>query len=338
VQQKWLSIAAYLPKLESETSHNDVRAQFAEPPEIYNPLVSEITVRPIGGLGNQLFIYATGFALSRKLGCDLQIDSSWFKNQSKRQYELDTFASECLSLSSRLKLNSRLAATFRSRININAMNQIARIIAPAERVERFFAYDVDIATSPVGSKLLGYFQSWKYFEFERINLIHQIKTPIDTTLWFETEFERLTDIGPFTSIHLRRTDYLESKNLEFHGALGREYYVRAFEKLGPEAKDDPVVIFTDDIRFARKFSKDLKIDSVILDPPLESRPIESLNLMGLARNSVIANSSFSWWGAFIKQSTGGKTIAPSPWFTGEEITESDLIPPNWDLVPRGLVG
>lgn len=275
----------------------------------------EILVRPIGGLGNQLFIYGIGLALSRINECELHIDPSWFESQNLRHFELNSLAFEGhLSFA---KVNSRFSRKSRSEFR-----------------EKSFAFDGDIWRVKSGTSLSGYFQSWKYLDKCAAHLRHQIYSVVDPSPWFLEQRFLLQELGEWTSVHVRRGDYQNDGNMQFHGLLDLNYYDRALSLTRQRVGERPVVLFSDDLAQASKIMNDLAIDVRPLVPPPNTRPLEVMILMSLATSAVIANSSFSWWGAWLGDRTSKSVVAPRPWFNNPHMQDRDLFPAHWITVGR----
>jgi hypothetical protein len=138
------------------------------------------------------------------------------------------------------------------------------------------------------------------------------------------------------SVHVRRGDYLNPGTVEYHGILGETYYREALGRLeasvGKEAK---LFVFSDDAAAAEQvlnFVPKSQLVHVRGDP---ERPWEDMALMARCRHHVIANSSFSWWGAWLNRSPDKIVVAPCAWFAPTELSKrntGDLYPPGWILV------
>lgn len=157
--------------------------------------------------------------------------------------------------------------------------------------------------------LHGYFQSYKYFQDD---------PHVKTLLRPKYNFEPRDDT---TSIHVRRDDYLIHKGC--YNILGMDYYEKAMEATGTKK----FLVFSDDISWCKKnfignqfeFSEDLS-------------PPKDLALMMKCEHNIIANSSFSWWGAYLNMRKEQKVIAPATWFgpkLAPDHNTKDLLPPGW---------
>jgi hypothetical protein len=188
-----------------------------------------------------------------------------------------------------------------------------------------------------GIYLSGYFQSPKYFDnpviqneiksmikpdIESLNILNQKYT------WLINNKDRVV------VVHARRTDYLRNKDIiDFHGPLNAEYYINAINKMSSYVKNPIFLLISDDVTYWLPLIKD--IDNLyhnsiyMLDNESE---IETLALIQQFSYFIIANSSFSWWGAWLSDNPL-KVIAPSRWFgpTGPK-NYKDIYVPSWELL------
>ena len=292
-----------------------------------------ITVSPVAGFGNQLFIYATGFAAASRQGCPLYIDDSWFATQSLRTYELDTFASIGTKATEKIQRSfasrtrpARLTRRVATRLNMPPFKTISE--------KKSFNFDPGAHSCPPGVRLSGYFQSYKYFTDVSDQLREQLVSIIEPSPWFIETQSALNSLGPWIAVHLRRGDYLNKGTREVHGIVTGSYYsdtLRIMETLVPKATP---VVFSDDPEAARQMLRDESPGAIFLDSAPTGKSIESIVLMSQSAGSIIANSSFSWWGAWLGDKEGRPVIAPRPWMDDQSVHERDLFPPGWLTLGR----
>jgi hypothetical protein len=167
----------------------------------------------------------------------------------------------------------------------------------------------------------GFFQSEKYFIDSRDDIVKIFDTDcIDISKYNNFDLKKTC------SIHIRRGDYL--KFSENHPVISKEYYINSINQIG--AKIDHVMIFSDDIEWCKKnfkesdFKKDIMFSS-------ENKDYMEMSLMSKCAHNIIANSSFSWWGAWLNTNPEKIVIAPQQWFGKnlEHLNSSDLIPETW---------
>jgi hypothetical protein len=165
--------------------------------------------------------------------------------------------------------------------------------------------------------LSGYFQSEKYFiEYEK-EIRSLFSPPKEVIDYLGIKYG---DLGMYTSLHVRRGDYVNQQ--AYHPTCSIDYYMQAIEKIG--AKD--ILIFSDDIAWCR--SKFKGHNYTFVSGNLD---YQDLYLMSMCKSNIIANSSFSWWGAWLGNNTA--VVAPANWF-GSSIAHSteDLYPPSWVII------
>lgn len=246
-----------------------------------------------GGLGNQMFQWAYGKALSIKHNTDLLLDVGYYSNQgidTPRKFDLINFPNLTYK---QPQLENK---------NIVQVN------------DNFYYSDLKYDEN-YNYFLNGFWQSEKYFI--DIEEIIRKELAIDK----ETE-EKLKNniIGNCVSLHIRRTDYVTSNG--YHPVLTMDYYHLALEII---ENYDNVLIFSDDVEWCKN---NLSFKNMVF---IENNTnIEDLWLMSLCNHNIIANSSFSWWGAWLNNNTDKIVIAPKKWF-GEytNLNEKDIIPNKW---------
>jgi len=283
-----------------------------------------ITTKVVGGIGNQLFCYFAGFYLAKKLGCELKIDVSDIRNK-RSVHDVSIEA---------LELPGIFFETPNSPVRIlvsRVRNKLARAL-PIFRISKNFFTSIEIGFDPLLDKvsspasIQGYFQSYKYFKScsEDIEAI-KLKNP---SSWY-LETEKTLSEKKFTSMHVRRGDYVNYSKT--YGLLSVKYYEDAIKNLSQQNHLFQLHIFSDDIEAAREMLKNsVPEDTIWVNPPHESSPVESLMLMSRASSNIIANSTYSWWGATLNRDKSA-VIAPSKWF--RSMKDPDLLyPPEWKLI------
>lgn len=289
-----------------------------------NTAKKAITTKVVGGIGNQLFCYFAGYYLAKKLGCELRVDVSDIRNKKS----VHDVSIEALELPGDFFANSNSSVQhFSSRVR----NKINRAI-PILRISKNSFTSNEIGFDPLldnirfPASIRGYFQSYKYFKASPLGeTIISLKSP---SSWY-LQMEKTLSEKQFTSLHIRRGDYLNYSDT--YGLLSARYYDEAIRSLARQNELYQLHIFSDDIAAAREILKQLvPTDTVWISPPGESNPVESLILMSLARSNIIANSTYSWWGATLNKKKSA-VIAPKKWFRSMPDPEF-LYPPEWELI------
>ena len=267
-----------------------------------------------GGLGNQLFGWSMGYAVSLKNGYELKLNSS---ELTGRPYELGKLG--ILADSSLPKFKSPFNPDFMSRVKRKI--SIRLNFKSSVYAEKNFRYDPAVKTLPSGSTLYGYFQSWKYFEEYGDEIKKRIKSHFPESpeyLKFRNELAN----ADYVAVHLRRGDYIGRE--DFHGLTTAEYYSRALKSVGLRTCEE-IICFSDSIEIAREI---LPNCSRYIGPESLNDPVTLLRVMSEAKGLIGSNSSLSWWSAYLMDEEKIK-IFPAKWFTNSDLDTTDLIPPKW---------
>jgi hypothetical protein len=296
---------------------------------------SIVTVDLMGGLGNQLFQYAAGHALARRTGATLRLDLSHYARFHKRSYLLDCYAVPApisqdpwplrwrgLPHSLAVKTGRRLGLSTRAlQDGWNVYTQPGMPFDPAfEQLE-----------PPV--HLHGYFQSELFFMSvaDEIRDLFTIRVP--TSPAYAAARAQIAAAEWPVSIHVRRGDYSSDPKLlnEVNGIFGASYYRAAISIVEHmSAKRPTYFVVSDEIGAARELLGSAE-NFVYLSDQVD-RPWEDLALMAACRGHIIANSTFSWWGAWLDPSPDKLVIAPRQWFAlplMRKVSTADLFCPGW---------
>jgi len=288
-----------------------------------------ITARLMGGIGNQLFQYAAGFALASRLGVALQLDRSWFGDRNARAYRLDAFsitAREATDETLRLAGIHYPGPLVRglSRVGLGRLAKIRGYVC-----EPAFTYWPGFLELGDGACLSGYWQSERYFE----NVADAVRREFAFRHEPDPENQRTLDAirgCEAVAIHVRRGDYAtDPRSRKYHGTTPLEYYEAAVRRILSCTRDPVFFVFSDDSVWVEK-SLRVPAPTVFLHNGV-TRDYEDLRLMSACRHQIIANSTFSWWGAWLADSPGQRVIAPQRWFRNGPNTR-DLIPARWEQI------
>lgn len=283
----------------------------------------------IGGLGNQMFQYAAGRSLALRCGVEFKVDLSEFSSYPLHQgFELDRIFNCPISIASTLDLKEALGWR-RNQLYRKLLSRlsISGALGKGFMVEPHFHYWNGLGGSIENAYLAGYWQSEKYFieNEDQIRNDFQFKSPlIGKNLLLADEIGGTNSIG----IHIRRGDYVSNpKAHAVHGVCSIDYYSRAIGLVEKTVTLPKYFIFSDDIYWAKKNLNFLD-DPVFIDHNIGADSYKDMQLMSLCKHNIIANSSFSWWGAWLNQNKQKVVIAPNCWFVnGNNI--KDLLPSEW---------
>jgi hypothetical protein len=287
-----------------------------------------IVTRLMGGLGNQMFQYAAGWSLARRLNTEPLIDRTWLEGEglfaTPRHYELDAFRLQARSASPKLvsKLERRRDSTS------NPLRRELGLAASAAVLhERSHAFDARFETVACDVLLVGYWQSERYFS----NCAEAIRAEfelVDAPSPRNRDLTAQIQATNSLSLHVRRGDYVSDEATgRFHGLLPVSYYREAVELVTEKAGRVEIFVFSDDIEWCKR---ELAIPGHKLRyVDHNTHGSEDMRLMSSCRHHILANSSFSWWGAWLNPSPEKTVIAPARWFRDPSIDTSDLLPDGW---------
>lgn len=296
-----------------------------------------IIVQLNGGLGNQMFQYAVGRSLSIKRKEDLFLDISLYKDKtskgaSKRSYELNKFGIDVRiaeeALLSRVISNSSFSHIQRmlKKIVFNSKNNNNKILLIKEKN---FVFDSSILDLTYDVYLSGYWQSEKYFKNIKSYIVEDFNNRVSP---ISTQNRLIADLISNTnsvSLHVRRTDYITNPIArDFHGVCTSEYYYNSMKYIESRIKNPTYFVFTDEHEWARR-NINSKHKIVFVENNHGNDSHEDMRLMKICKNNIIANSSFSWWGAWLNQNKSKIVVSPKQWFIDHSIRTSDLIPKSW---------
>lgn len=286
-------------------------------------MVDKYIVKFNGGLGNQMFQWAFGYALEKKTGVDTFFDMSFFTKNYARPYELDIFNVNAKFVEGLwLKLKLQLIWKLRKKL-INK-----RFLGMFFYPERQFEYDKKVFRLKPDSYIEGFFQTEKYFK--------QYENEIRTAFTFKTKpenfnqylLEQINDSNS-VSVHIRRGDYVQKKRYQdAYATCSLDYYKRGVEYIAEKYENPKLFVFSDDIKWV-KGNWNLPYETVFVDNNSGEKSFEDMRLMSNCKHNIIANSSFSWWGAWLNNNQEKIVIAPKKWFNDGRINQDDVIPSEW---------
>ena len=289
-----------------------------------------IIVRLIGGLGNQLFQYAVGRYLAEKNESELKIDISEFKTYKLHKYSLWAFniQENCASPNEVIALTVRkqgIAEGF-----LRRMLRRPAVLPNSYIREKNFSFEPDILNLQDGIYLEGYWQSQKYF-LDIDSIIR--KEFIVKTLQTGKNKELSDQISSCESVsyHVRRGDYVSNPDTNrVSGICSLDYYNLSVKYIAERVNNPSFFIFTDEPEWAHE-NVNLPYATIIVDWNNADKNYEDLRLMNQCKHNIIANSTFSWWAAWLNQNPDKIVIAPKRWFADEKMNSQtqNLIPEAW---------
>jgi hypothetical protein len=257
-----------------------------------------ITVKLLGGMGNQMFQMAFGLAL-KKRGYQVQFDKSALVERTHREYSLGIFAD----------------------LPFGCVDKCI--------YEKRMLFNPEYLSPPDSVMMVGYWQTEKYFEdiAQDVRDAFEFKTPYSMRNGPPELSETWDKIyrSRSVAIHVRRQDYVNLQH--FHGMPTIGYYRYATKLIRDKHYDPTFFVFSDDIQWCREnFPQDFTFVS-------GTDKYEDLRLMSSCKHIITANSSFSWWAAWLGDNQVGRTVvAPARWFADEtaEAGAADIVPARWN--------
>jgi hypothetical protein len=291
-----------------------------------------IVARVRGGLGNQLFQYAAGLALAGQHNTALKLDLYYYKKHPYRKFELDRFKIPLVHAS------TEEIHTF------TGSNPVTRYLNKRENYfhcprvfsQPHYHYYEDFFQLPSPLYLNGYWQSEKYFAtvVKQVREFYQPQTIDTVNLRLIEKLKRVESV----SLHVRIGDYSTAAYNSFFGGLTSAYYQQAIQFIKQRISSAVFFVFSDDIEWCKK---NLQLENVnYVDHNRGDNSYNDLVLMSHCKHNIMANSSFSWWGAWLNQNPSKVVVAPREWFRQKYLDNKDVIYPCRlynvkDLIPTG---
>jgi hypothetical protein len=278
----------------------------------------------LGRTGNNLFQYATGRALAEKHGVSLVMDGSWFNAMGWRS----VCKLEELPIKARLIRDPTPASRLLRKLSGKHRWELAGLPLYREKSDDV-SFDPDVLNLPRDCALFGYFQSWRYFAGIEHLLRDEIR--LDSRMLDRESAEwakQLTD-SCSVAIHIRRTDYIGNPNTDI---CGENYYRKAIARIRGSISNPAFFVFSDDPEWCRKTFAESDF-RVVNCAASRTDPLNDMHLMSLAQHHIIANSSYSWWAAWIGKKENQRVLAPDPWLVGIRSPMEDRFLEGWEKIP-----
>jgi hypothetical protein len=297
-----------------------------------------------GGLGNQMFQYAAGLALAEQHRTVLKLDVSWYRKYPEYGPQ-NRYSLSCLNVTEQFATREEIdqlrgvQLTRTERWSV----RLARLLRFYQYANRYsngahphysqrFAFYEEFFDQPDNTYISGMWQSERFFApvSNLVRLHFSFRYPPTTRV-----VEMATRISQGTSafMSVRRGDYVTNPiaNRDI-GVLTAEYYYRAEALLRDKYPDVTLYIFSDDIESVEREYRPLgKHTFVRVTEPWHA--YDQMRLMSQCQHGIIANSTFSWWAAWLIPNSEKIVIAPDPWFASKAYDGCDIVPPNWIRLP-----
>lgn len=287
-----------------------------------------IIVNLKGGIGNQMFQYALGRKLALKNNDMFKLETDGLARANDvgdiyRPFSLDAF-----------QIEKNIATPE----EVRALKYPYGIISKGLRwfnfkiLKRTHTMFEPAALNQTGDIFLdGYWQSPLYFENIRDTLLaeFQLNTPRSAAVEkYKAEIDKRNSV----SIHVRRGDYVKNPQVQKEfGICTANYYSAAVAHITEHVADPTFFVFSDDMAWVKEHLPLPTSAVFVRDPDL--RDVEELALMSMCGHNIIANSTFSWWGAWLNANPNKVVVAPTPWFDNDKYDPS-LLPDSWIQLPK----
>lgn len=279
----------------------------------------ESVVRISDGLGNQLFQYAFGYSFAKRTGQDIKLDP-FFWGTSLRRYQLDKFKIRYTekfvnpALDFMLGFGPRNARRYKEKYRDKKIEKGYRLEIEKEPMK----YDATLFQRENKVYFQGFWQTPYYFDefYDEIKEQFSLKRDISINAH---DFEKQIKKSNSVSLHIRRTDYDRDVN---NVCLRGDFYSEAIQRMKQLAGEFQLFVFTDDKDFVKR---NFRFHEYIMVEGIDD--IEEFVLMQKCKHHIVANSTFSWWGAYLSDNKGGIVFAPVA-----DIWTEEFYPKEWNLI------
>lgn len=269
------------------------------------------------GFGNQLFMYACGYAVAQRLNTKLILDTSYLDTNKLRSYELD-------------KLNIRFAKRFSTNwLKLYPLKVLYRKIEhfgmrmrySMYKEKKTYLYDPEVLCIKNNTYLSGYWQSELYFKEYRNDLLALFTPKYELSIGCKEYIEQVRSCNS-VAVHVRRGDYVK-----IGICLDASYYFHAFEHLEQTMDDITYFVFSDDIEYARQMfvNAQRKMEYVHYTPA--NPTLDDFFIMKACKHIIMANSSFSWWAAWLNNNPDKQVLYPKTNWAG-----TNFYPEAWTMI------
>lgn len=299
-----------------------------------------VVVQLRGGLGNHLFQYAAGFSLARRLGEELLIDTALLPREEIMLGGVRRWTEQISGFEHGGSFVDTGGSSRQRRRVVQFLSGRERAFGdsplPNSFPGRLYAHesrdDLDeFAALRSGARINAYCNSLRFFENDEEEIRRQVRTLVAPSLWYVDQAAQLEKEGA-VAVHVRWGDYLNLKHV--FGTVPPTYYRRALDLLARTDVDRPVWLFSDDPKGASEYLAGTVDVANVVVPPAESTALENLLLLSKASGLVGANSSFSWWSAFLS-TTHRSVVFPRPLYAeGGPPEPKGWLQPDWIQIGR----
>lgn len=300
-------------------------------------IVTKIT----GGMGNQMFMYALGFALAEKHHTKMLLDLSGLNN-GERIYAMDKFK----ITHKEIWKPGRLVQLYYQLIRKFGLCEVQKKIAVILRnlignrsliliAEKSISFDKDILLLPDNVILDGYWITSKYFSSVEKKLRKEFRWRYEVSQNTKYWEKIIRSCECAVSLHVRRGDYVSNnENKSLYCQLGNEYYYTAVDCLKKNNKNMVLFVFSNDVNWCKENLKFSDMTYYVSGND-EQHGHEDMYLMSLCTHNIVANSTFSWWGAWLNSNPDKIVVCPKKYYNIKNSwfdSEDDIWPSGWTKI------
>lgn len=298
-----------------------------------------------GGLGNQMFQYAYIKALAKRNKKEFLLDFSNFEtyklhNPDKAMIlnlniENNAISKNKLETLKGKKIKTKCPGFLRKVLGVKKYKIVgAKIKTIKEQIGQACIFDKTLFDLKNPTYIEGYFQSEKYFKKIKKDLLKDFLPKDGFSDGYKGVLKEIKDKKHSSiSLHIRRGDYISNpETAKIHGGCCPiNYYEKAIEFLKNNIKNPKIFIFSNDLKWVKENIK-TDVPMIFVDCATEKTPYEDIWLMANCNHNIIANSSFSWWGAWLNENNNKIVIAPKKWFNKEDMGFKDIYSEDWKKI------
>lgn len=297
-----------------------------------------IITKLVSGLGNQLLQYAMGRQLSLLKEVPLKLDISFFKEQDLRSYKLNHFNIDASVATKEEITPFKKDIDFYQKLHnktsfyAKVFRNVEPIIFPKHTKKYFkeavwWILEPKIYKTPADVYIEGYWQHYKYFEKTSLDIFEELTLKEALDLKAEKWLSQIKNDEASVAVHVRRGDYVTDSGANYlMGVLPIEYYHNAINYIQKKVSNPSFYFFSDDLDWVKKNIK-TNAPAYFVDGNVD---YADLDLMRHCNHNIIANSTFSWWGAFLNRNPNKIVIAPKQWSPREDVNKNiHLQFPDW---------
>ncbi|MBQ8862930.1 MAG: alpha-1,2-fucosyltransferase [Clostridia bacterium] len=301
-----------------------------------------VYIRLWGGFGNQLFQYAFGYSMAKRHNTELFVDCGFFSDEYLSKNARFTKQKPFILNNNLNCIVGNLEGNLKKKIDFIQDKNINRLI----RLPNHFSIDIGegvryvketrnlfddyfMRTYDCDVYYDGYWQCERYFADFKEELVPQLMPVLDTSKYTDI-LNKIFDENS-VAIHIRRGDYSNSKfNLGNLYLLPMNYYDKAIEEISRQIVNPRFYFFSNDIEYVKNYFGD-RDDFFYLSGTDGINTIDEFYMMSCCKHQIIANSTFSWWAAWLNKNVNKCVYSPSGWFGNK-----DIIPRSWEKINYDL--